>query len=146
MVATRRVAKALLLDKNDYFLLLTRGDNHPRLAGFPDLPGGTLETNEEPGHAVLREIKEETGLVLSLDDIDTVYTTTHIIGDKSYPTIVYAGRIDQEKPAVVLSWEHKAYEWAPLDRLADVEPQLVSTYAAALKYIRENDILGGLGQ
>lgn len=144
MVATRRVAKALLLDKNDNFLLLTRGDNHPRLAGFPDLPGGTLEAKEEPGHAVLREIKEETGLSLTLNEIDTIYTTTQLINGKSYPTILYAARINEETPEVLLSWEHKAFEWAHLDRLAEVEPQLVSTYAAALRYIRENDILAGL--
>lgn len=144
MAATHLVAKALLLDKDDNFLALIRGDDHPRLAGFYDLPGGGVNDGEEPGEALLREIKEETGLMLSLRDIKMLYTTTHLINGRSWPTMLYVARVDENAPDVQLSYEHKAYEWSPLSKLADVEPQIAPTYRVALDYIRENNILADI--
>ncbi len=144
MAATHLVAKALLFDSNDTFLALTRGDDHPRLAGLYDLPGGGVNKGEEPGEALIREIKEETGLSLTLQDVRVLYATTHLINGRSWPTLLYVARIDERQPVVKLSYEHKAYEWAPLSRLADVEPQIAPTYRKALEYIRDNDILADI--
>lgn len=142
MAATLFVAKAVLLDSNGSFLLLTRSDTHPALAGYFDLPGGMIEPGEEPGEAVTREIKEETGLDVS--DPKVMYATTMLIGGTSYPTLLYTAKIDATEPDVTLSWEHNAYEWAPLEKLSDVEPQLAPTYREALQYIRANDILNDI--
>jgi 8-oxo-dGTP diphosphatase len=144
MAETRFIAKAILLDSNDDFLLLQRSDSHPRLAGFYDLPGGMIEKGEEPGDAVLREIKEETSLEIDKQNIRVLYATTKLISGKSFPTLLYVARIDASKPHVTISWEHKTYDWAPLDKLQEVEPQLASTYREALNYIRANDILSDI--
>lgn len=144
MAVTHLVAKAILLDEDDNFLILTRDDGHPRLAGFYDLPGGGVNKGEEPGEAVIREIREETRLQLSLQDIKVLYTTTMFIRDRSWPTLLYVARIRQKAPTVELSYEHKAYEWAPLERLQEIEPQIAPTYRKALDYIRENNILADI--
>ena len=144
MTFTHFVAKALLLDGDDNFLILTRSDDHPRLAGFHDLPGGRIEKGEEPGAAVLREISEETGLRLSYQDIRVLYTTTHLINGRSWPTLLYVARVSQPMPEIQLSYEHKSYEWAPLDRLEEIEPQTAPTYREALSYIRDNDVLADI--
>lgn len=141
MSKTICVAKVVLLDRNGDFLLLQRSDTHPSLAGFYDLPGGMIEHTEEPGEAVVREVSEETGIELGRHRLAILYTTTHLIERKSYPTLLYTARIDTEKPEIQLSWEHKSYEWASLDRLPEVEPQLAPTYREALQYIRDNNIL-----
>ena len=136
---THFVAKCVLLDSDGRFLLLTRSQTHPTLAGFYDLPGGMIELGEEPGDAVRREIHEETGL--KVNRVSVMYATTMLIDEVSYPTLLYAGWIDEPCPEVVISWEHEAAEWAPMERLSEVEPQLAPTYREALNYIRENNIL-----
>lgn len=141
MARTQFVAKAVLLDNDDNFLLLTRSDTHPAFAGFYDLPGGQIERGEEPGDAVVREIREETGLVVDRLDLRVMYAVTMLIGEGSWPTLLYVARIAGQRPTVALSYEHGAYEWAPLDRLGEVEPQLAPTYRQALEYIRANDII-----
>lgn len=139
MASTHFVAKAIVLNEKGDFLLLTRSDTHPTLAGYFDLPGGMIEQNEEPGEAVKREILEETALVAL--DHTVLFATTMMIGESSYPTLLYLAHIAADEQAVELSWEHSDYEWAPLSRLAEVEPQLAPTYRQALAYIRENRIL-----
>lgn len=141
MAVTRRVAKVLLLDSQQNFLLLARTDDHPYLAGFHDLPGGTVEDGEDFGAAAIREVTEETGLLVAFSDLKVLYTTTQLLNNRSYPTLLYVGHLNEEKPSVQISWEHKSYEWAPLDRLAEVEPQLAPTYREALDYIRANNII-----
>lgn len=141
MAVTRRVAKVLLLDAQQNFLLLARTDDHPYLGGYHDLPGGTVEDGEDFGEAIIREVAEETGIIVSLADLRVLYTTTQLLNGRSYPTLLYVGHVDNEKPPVQISWEHKSYEWAPLGRLAEVEPQLAPTYREALNYIRANDII-----
>ena len=141
MAKTRFVAKALLLDANGDFLLLKRTDTHPMLANFYDLPGGTVEKGEEPGDAVSREIQEETGIVLDKTNLKVLYTTTNLLHGRSFPTMLYVAHVEDTAPEIRISWEHQSYEWAPLSKLPEVEPQLAPTYREALDYIRENDII-----
>lgn len=139
MAGSSFVAKAIVLDTSGSFLLLTRSDTHPTLAGFFDLPGGMIEPGEEPGEAIKREIKEETDLTAS--NLKVIYATTMMIGGTSYPTLLYKVTIEHHLPSITLSWEHNMYEWASLEKLAEVEPQLAPTYREALEYIRTNNIL-----
>ena len=141
MAETRFVAKALLLDKSGDFLLLKRADSHPHLAGFYDLPGGIVEKSEDSRTAVIREIFEETGLELAVEQVRVMYTTTKLLHGRSYPTMLYLVRVDEDRPAVTISWEHQAYEWAPVDRLSEVEPQFAPTYREALDYVRMHNII-----
>ena len=139
MAATYFVAKSVIIDEEGSFLLLTRSDTHPTLAGMYDLPGGMIEAGEEPGAGVRREILEETGIVT--DNADVLYATTMMIGGASYPTLLYVVRVLGSSPEVTLSWEHGTFEWAPIEKLSLVEPQLAPTYGEAFNYIRANDIL-----
>jgi len=145
MAITTFVSKIILFDNDDKFLLLTRSDTHPTLAGYYDLPGGMIERNEEPGLAVQREIKEETGLDVAFSDIKVMYAVTMHINNKSWPTLLYYGRVAGSHPDVQLSYEHKAYEWASFDKLSEVEPHLAPTYREALAYIRANNVIEDIG-
>lgn len=142
MATTCFVAKSIILDSTGKFLLLTRSGTHPTLAGYYDLPGGMIEAGEEPGAAVLRETFEETGIKATAPQV--MYATTMLIGGTSYPTLLYCIRLENESSPVTLSWEHESYEWAALEKLVDVEPQLAPTYREALGYIRANNILNDL--
>ena len=58
------VAKALVRNSKGLYLVLYRGNTHPLFPGHIDFPGGEVEPKETPEAAVMREIQEETGLLV----------------------------------------------------------------------------------
>jgi ADP-ribose pyrophosphatase YjhB (NUDIX family) len=64
-------AGALVL-KNGELLLVKRA--HPPRIGWWCLPAGFMEWKEHPSQTAVRELKEETGLDVSLDELFNVYS------------------------------------------------------------------------
>jgi 8-oxo-dGTP diphosphatase len=63
---TRRVvlvAACVLVDRQDRVLITRRPEGKP-LAGLWELPGGKVEADETPEHALIRELKEELGVAV----------------------------------------------------------------------------------
>lgn len=54
----------LLLVKNNKFLLVKRSFSENKYSGYWGLPGGSVEKNETPTDALIREVKEELGINL----------------------------------------------------------------------------------
>ncbi len=57
-----RVLVGGAISKNGKILLLKRRETKKFLPGYYDIPGGKVEPGEDPNHALIREVKEETGL------------------------------------------------------------------------------------
>ena len=65
-------AFVVIFDKKDRVLL-----SHRRDLDIWNLPGGRVEEGELPTEAAIREIKEETGLMIKIKDLIGVYGKPH---------------------------------------------------------------------
>ena len=107
------VAKILLINKAGQILVLRRGMTHPNFPGHLDFPGGEVDADEEPLKAVVREVKEETGLTVNDDDV-------HLLFDKDNNGtrhLLYMSNMPDSSIPVKLSWEHDAHTWLSQNEL-----------------------------
>lgn len=106
------VAVAVILNREENKVLLTKRLPNKHLAGYWEFPGGKVEENESIEKALIREIKEEIGVTLHSPDqfqiikheYDTHSVTLHI-----YKTSKFSGKID--------CLEVESYEWASINKL-----------------------------
>jgi len=120
------VAKALIRDAAGDLLLLRRGLTHPNFPEHVDFPGGEVEPDEPHIEAVRREIREETGLDIPLENIQQVHLK-QLSDDLAH--VVFVATVPDNKPEVELSWEHSGFEWIPFDQFGMlVLPEGVDNY------------------
>lgn len=73
------VVAGLLVDSNQK-VLITQRPVDKKMAGFWEFPGGKLDGNEHPEIALIRELHEELGIEVLIEDLKPLTFTTH-----SYP-------------------------------------------------------------
>lgn len=101
-----------------HVLLIERG--REPFAGTWALPGGFVEYGEDPDHAVIREVAEETGLV------GIPWRQFHVFGDPTRDprghtvSVVYIGELVGELPEVVGQDDAAAARWFALDDLPEL--------------------------
>ncbi len=104
-----------LIESNNKILLLKRQDNklQPDMWG---VPGGKIDKDDiNTNNAVLREIKEETGLVIKEDDLKLHKTFYVIYPEKHFIYHHFCVNL-KEIPEIIISLsEHKAYCWMTID-------------------------------
>jgi 8-oxo-dGTP diphosphatase len=107
--------KALVRDNSGRFLVLQRSaasKNHP---GQWDFPGGKIDPGESFDVALVREVKEETGLAVTLDRVLGAGQS-----EMTDRTIAYLFmEAHAENLEVRISDEHDSFSWLPADQLAE---------------------------
>lgn len=128
------VAKALVFDTENKILVLRRSSSHPRYAHHSDFPGGEVGKHEKAINAVTREIKEESGLVISSNALHLVRKAFSPRGTQH---LIFHAKIHDKQPPIKLSWEHDAYFWITLDNFLNQELPLApdSYFLNALQYL-----------
>lgn len=112
---------ACFLERDDHqVLFLHRLDNKSQ-GNTWGIPGGKVEKGEAPLQAVVREIKEETGLVISPDlikHVGTVYITNTCRNQVSYVYHMFKASYNGTRAITIDSNEHKGFTWVtPSDAL-----------------------------
>ena len=121
----KQVAKIVIIDENEYYLLLKRS-NHPRFPNDPDLPGGTIEAGESPVRAMLREVAEEAGIILNPKAVAEKYSGREFSARHTMYRL-YETHVPR-RPNVIISWEHAAYAWVSRQEFLEQVSGAVDTY------------------
>jgi len=114
------VAKALLVNDQHQVLVLRIGEYkaHPEKSHQPDLPGGMVDEGESKLDAVIREIREEAGIVVPHGLLQPVHHQLFEEPTKSFEKDLFVAQLGYT-PEVTISWEHEAYEWTDISELLD---------------------------
>jgi 8-oxo-dGTP pyrophosphatase MutT (NUDIX family) len=104
---SNRYAFCFIFDEDGNVLVLKRAGFMRSRPNEWDLPGGTLEFNEEHQPGVIREVYEETGLKIA--DPELIVRKAGNWQGTVYEFSYY--RCTTRDRKILLSEEHTAYEW-----------------------------------
>ena len=110
----KQVAKILIYDKKSKILVLTRSETHPKYPNQLDFPGGEVELNESSKSGIIREVREETSLVLDAYKIKLLFKKRVHFG---LTHLLYSYQLNEVEPVLTISWEHSLYEWVDKHKL-----------------------------
>lgn len=115
------VSRALIKDKNKY--LLIRRSPSDTFGGKWELPGGKIEQFEYLESHMIREVYEETGLVVEISEpiliIDSLIMNSGKYAGWTYITMISGTKIIAGK--LRLSLEHDAYGWYTKDEILNLD-------------------------
>ncbi|NTU66781.1 MAG: NUDIX hydrolase [Candidatus Moranbacteria bacterium] len=100
--------KAVIFRDDGKILVIRRSETAPSHPLFWDLPGGGIDFGEDARDAIIREIKEETGLNVNNVDILDVISALDYKGE-FWITIGYVSEVSESE--VKLSHEHDEFRW-----------------------------------
>ena len=119
-----------LIEKDGKYLLIKRSKIKRGLPNvYPsywDIPGGSVEENELPREAALREAIEEVNQKLRINKIVHEDSQFDASKDTVFTRLVYAGEILEERDFILDPEEHTDFKW--ISSLKDIESNLVVPY------------------
>lgn len=111
----------LILQQADKILLLKRSDSAKIFAGYWHLPTGKIEKGESPLEAMIRETKEEIGILVEPQLILTVYNKfpNFFAPHETWEDLCLFFKADasHHQPINVEPQKHSCMEWFELNNL-----------------------------
>ena len=137
-----RVLVGGLIFKNGKILLLKRTETKKFLPGYYDLPGGKVEPGEDPNHALISEVKEETGLDIEIVKPYNVWTDTleynngKEVVKECIIEIDFMLKIKKGRAIKLSPEEHSEYKWVDKKGIpSKISPQLKKTIIKAFEVV-----------
>lgn len=113
----QQVSVAALISKQSKLLVVRRSQKEKFLPGVFELPGGKIEFGESPADAVVREVKEETGLRVTSSQLTTARSYMSKGNMQHNVELFYLVSVD-ESTKVTISDAHDEYRWVMQEELA----------------------------
>ncbi len=134
---TNKVAKPVIIDKDNKYLMMYR-NNHPWFGNDADLPGGTHEEGETIEETVVREVFEEIGV--RIDDFKKLHSDLEHSVHHTHKSL-FVARVD-ERPSITMSWEHISYEWVNREDFLQKSKNTKDNYIHLVyDVIKQNDFI-----
>lgn len=130
----QRVVVQAIIQSDGKTLLLHRSQGRPAIVGKYELPGGTLEHDEQPEDGLKRHVQAETGLLAkTLRLADVISMVNREEGDVQHILISYVVSGLTANEPITLGRSFDMYEWKPLseiqrDELRDSAQLLLGLY------------------
>jgi len=111
------VAACALVDADGRVLIAQRPQGKP-MAGLWEFPGGKVERGERPEQTLIRELKEELGIVVREDCLAPLTFASHVYPDFHLLMPLYVCR---RWEGTVTATEGQQLAWVKPNRLRDYE-------------------------
>ena len=131
----------VIRDKAGRYLITQRKLDKPWGAGWWEFPGGAVLAGEEPEHAVVREVGEETGLDVASFHPERIfsYTRTNAEEQNNYFMDLFAFTLDfSEKDVTVQEEEVEGFKLATAEEIAELGAQGIFLHYDSIKSIFQN--------
>ena len=122
--------KIIIVNSSNEVLLLRRSQKSSSADSW-GFPGGGVDENEAPALAAIREVQEETAVVIK----DPKIITSILVDERGEPAVILGFYARVDSPEVVLNWEHSEHKWVSIDELEslglpDLHQQILHAYIA----------------
>lgn len=116
----KQIVRAVLLNERGEVLVLKRSDLDDERPGDSDFPGGGVEESDAgPASAIIREVLEETGLEVPLEDLSEAWIHEDRQGGVLKIRYLFAARLIGEQAIVLNHREHQSFSWLALIKVYD---------------------------
>jgi ADP-ribose pyrophosphatase YjhB (NUDIX family) len=130
-----RITARVLIEKDGQYLYLLQTEER---GGELSLPGGRVKNKEFMRKGLIREIQEETNLVIEKKVLQPVHTL-HRKENGEFEVVVFFKAEVSEVSDLALNEPHKFSEFIWIDK-NEVPKSLISEFRHALKRINKGDI------
>lgn len=136
------VAAKAIIEHNGKILILREAESYEdgQNSGRYDVSGGRIHEGEKIIDALHREVREETGLEIEVDDVCAVNEWSPIVRGEQWQIIGIFFMCRAISDRVRLSSDHDAYEWISPERYMEypVIEIMKQVFAAYLKRIKND--------
>lgn len=109
--------KAFILNEKGEVLLLREASSYAdgTNIGRYDVPGGRIDSGESLNDALVREVREETGLLFEQSELVDVHDTFNQKGDEAWHIVRLFYKITSVRGEVTLSKDHDEHIWVTVE-------------------------------
>lgn len=115
MSETRVYVSVIITNEASQYLILQRGADSRFAAGQWEFVNGSLESQETAEATAVREVSEETGLMISETDLQALPPCELTDSDGRWVVISFRAHVLDSD--VRISGEHQAYRWVTEEEL-----------------------------
>lgn len=105
-----------VVENNEEFLIMRRSEENSS-SGKWTFPGGKIEEDESPKEAVVREMREETGLEVEVKNSGDTYLDEEELGTWKISPFL----LKSESRNVEMNHEHDKLRWIKIKELEDLD-------------------------